>query len=307
MNFAIEWDASQEGWQQALAGSDFYAYQQEWAYGEVMQRFGTQIHRAVVTREGAPVAVAQWMHRKVLGVYEMAVCMRGPVWCTALSDEEKHAVMRRMKKDLAQRLPWPRIMLWMPETERASMMRFGGFKRVMTGHHTVMLDLTQEEASLLAQMDGKWRNRLRAAEKEAVSIHPISKPTAYEWLFEHEIEQRARLGYQSLPAHLVPLYQEVAGNNSVMALAARQEGKGVGGMLCVIHGTSATYHIGWASEQGKAVNIHNQLLWEMMRALKQQGIAKLDLGGVNTDDSAGVARFKIGAGGEVVSLAGTFL
>jgi len=31
------------------------------------------------------------------------------------------------------------------------------------------------------------------------------------------------------------------------------------------------------------------------------------LGGVNTQRSAGIARFKIGTGGEVVSLSGTYL
>jgi hypothetical protein len=32
----------------------------------------------------------------------------------------------------------------------------------------------------------------------------------------------------------------------------------------------------------------------------------LDLGGINTARSAGIARFKIGTGGEVLQLAGTY-
>jgi lipid II:glycine glycyltransferase (peptidoglycan interpeptide bridge formation enzyme) len=41
--------------------------------------------------------------------------------------------------------------------------------------------------------------------------------------------------------------------------------------------------------------------------LKAQGIRMLDLGGVDTARGAGIARFKIGSGGEVMMLAGTYL
>ena len=51
----------------------------------------------------------------------------------------------------------------------------------------------------------------------------------------------------------------------------------------------------------------NLLLWQAMDQLAQRGIQQLDLGGVNTARSAGIARFKIGTGGEVRQLAGTYL
>jgi hypothetical protein len=41
--------------------------------------------------------------------------------------------------------------------------------------------------------------------------------------------------------------------------------------------------------------------------LRQRGLKRLDLGGVNTTRSAGLARFKIGTGGQVLRLAGTYL
>ena len=37
------------------------------------------------------------------------------------------------------------------------------------------------------------------------------------------------------------------------------------------------------------------------------GIKVLDLGGINTRSLAGISRFKIGSGGEVVTYAGTFI
>jgi lipid II:glycine glycyltransferase (peptidoglycan interpeptide bridge formation enzyme) len=43
-----------------------------------------------------------------------------------------------------------------------------------------------------------------------------------------------------------------------------------------------------------------------MEALKERGIRSLDMGGINTGRSAGIARFKISSGAQVVTLAGTF-
>jgi len=40
--------------------------------------------------------------------------------------------------------------------------------------------------------------------------------------------------------------------------------------------------------------------------LPECGIEGLDLGGVNTRDLAGISRFKLGAGGQVLTLPGTY-
>jgi lipid II:glycine glycyltransferase (peptidoglycan interpeptide bridge formation enzyme) len=49
------------------------------------------------------------------------------------------------------------------------------------------------------------------------------------------------------------------------------------------------------------------ILWKAIEELKAHGIQQLDLGGVNTIRSAGVARFKLRTGGKLVTLAGSYL
>ena len=56
----------------------------------------------------------------------------------------------------------------------------------------------------------------------------------------------------------------------------------------------------------KNLGAHNLLLWRAMLALRERGVRVLDLGGVDTGRGAGLARFKIGTGGEVVTLAGVY-
>ena len=80
----------------------------------------------------------------------------------------------------------------------------------------------------------------------------------------------------------------------------------VAAMLFLRHGRLASYYIGWADEAGRKLNAHNRLLWQAMVALRQQGVTDLDLGGINTHDLPGISRFKLGTGGRVLTLAGTY-
>ena len=79
------------------------------------------------------------------------------------------------------------------------------------------------------------------------------------------------------------------------------------GMLYLIHGTRATYHVGWTSDEGRTNAAHNLILWTAMRDLKARGVTVLDLGGVNTQSGAGIARFKLETGGAVLQRAGAFV
>ena len=87
---------------------------------------------------------------------------------------------------------------------------------------------------------------------------------------------------------------------------AKQGKETVAAMLFLLHGRGATYHMGWSNEVGRKLNVHNLLLWRAMAQLQAQGVELLDLGGVNTHDLPGISRFKLGTGGQVLTLAGTY-
>ena len=77
-------------------------------------------------------------------------------------------------------------------------------------------------------------------------------------------------------------------------------------MLVLLHGATATYHMGWANDMGRKSNAHNLLLWRLMEYLQAHGIEKFDLGGINTSDLPGISRFKLGTGAIPRVLAGTY-
>ena len=65
--------------------------------------------------------------------------------------------------------------------------------------------------------------------------------------------------------------------------------------------------VGWAGPQGRWHNAGTLLLWRGLLALRGRGVARLDLGGIDTRRAPGIARFKLGTGATPYALAGTYL
>lgn len=278
------------------------ALQQDWSYGEALEAEGASILRLGVSDKGELLALAQILTRKIGFLVEFAVCLRGPVWLTALGNGRKHDIIKLIKREIG--LKRPRVVLLAPDQVEP----LRGFSRVMTGYSTVLLDLDQDLDVLRASFEGKWRNRLVAAEKSNLKVSLNgSKPSQYRWLLETEEGQRRERGYKATPASLVPAFVDAKGSRDNLLILRADLGRDkVAAMMFLIHGCAATYQIGWNSEIGRKHGAHNLLLWQALDMLKARGVKQLDLGGVETVKSAGLARFKIGTGGEVVTYAGTF-
>ena len=180
---------------------------------------------------------------------------------------------------------------------------------MMTGYSTVLLDLTQALSTLKAQLEGKWRNRLnKVLANVKLQVHVQASLKRCDWLLGQELAQREAKKFHGLPTDFVKAYIACAADHRQAFVVAYAElGKNtVGGMLFLIHGRVASYHVGWSVEEGRRLNAHNALLWQAMAYLKDMGIEVLDLGGVNTHDLPGISRFKLGAGGQPITLAGTY-
>lgn len=290
-------------WDAALAQTPA-ALQQDWCYGEALKGVGADVRRVGIVDAGTLIGLAQFTTRKIAGVVSLAVCTRGPVWLEPVSENQAKTAYALFKSALG--LSWPRVTLATPDESQPLGVK--GCRRVMTGYSTVLLDLTQSLDSLRAGLDGKWRNRLNTAEKAGFKVQENSTKTAqYRWLLETEEGQREARGYRATPATLVPAFAELkADRNSLLILRADEGKSKLAAMLFLVHGCAATYHMGWSSEAGRRAGAHNRLLWESLARLKERGVRQLDLGGVNTVSGAGIARFKLGTGGRLVTLGGTY-
>jgi Acetyltransferase (GNAT) domain len=283
-----EWDAHHA----AAAGP----LQQDWAYGACMKTLGVGVLRALVEQDGAPVALAQFIVRRFAGgVANMALCSLGPVWLQPLSGADKARVYKALKQTIP--LKNLRVVAFTPLEAQGPELGLSRWRRVMTGHSTVMLDLTLSMEALRAQLDKRWRHRLGGAENSELTVHRVGTNAGqYRWLLDAEMH------FFDL---YVPSRQQPA--KTILTLRADVGRDRVAGMMFLIHGEAATYQVGWTSDAGRDLHAHNLILWKGIEALRERGVRKLDLGGVNTTRSAGIARFKMSTGGQVLTCAGTFI
>ena len=325
--------SGRSAWDRAHASARA-SLQQHWAYGSAMQSFGAGCLRCVVMVKDEPRALAQLLVRRWAGVVSAALCTRGPVWLGTPPDRSsptynEEIVMRREAHLLIRKslpLKGLRLVMFSPDSRDEKEAGVDHLHRVMTGYATVMLDLNDEPQKLSERLPGNWYNRLLAAQRSTMKVERIgSKPAQYQWLLDRDQYQQRQRGYRSLPKAFVPAFQrachafsvsrhstkrsigERAGMDAVFSLRADLGRTPVAAMMFLRHGDTATYHVGWSDPEQRLPGAHNLLLWNAMMQLRTAGVRSIDLGGVNTARSAGVARFKIGTGGEVVVLAGTYL
>lgn len=297
---AAAWDAAHA----AALGS----LQQDWAYGEAMLSLLVPVLRARIVRDGQTIALAQFLVRRFGRIGAVALCSRGPVWLAPLTAGDKALAYRELKRTLPLR--GLRFMLVTPEEPAGEPSGLAPMRRVLTGMSTVTLDLTPGLDELRAQLEHRWRHALVSAEASALSVERVgTNPRQFRWLVDTDVAQREQRGLSGLPA---PFYERYAqarspASKALLTLRADLGRDRVAAMMFLIHGEAAVYHIGWNDERGRELHAHNLLLWNAIEALKARGVRRLDLGGVNTTRSAGIARFKLRTGGRVLTLAGSFL
>ena len=300
---APEWDALHR----LAAGS----LQQSWRYGQAMQALGIPCLRAGVhDGDHQLVGAAQFLCQRLPWIVRSALCSRGPLWHPACAAAQRAQAIGLIRSSLPLRRP--RVAIFTPELDEREAEREGnpcaGLRRVMTGYSTVLVDLRRSATDLRRRLDGNWRNRLSAVERSGLEVLDESGDDgAHEFIVAAEWDQRRRRGYFSLPRAFVAAWRAAgAGDSGTLLLSARQSGERVASALFLVHGRTATYHLGWTGPAGRQSHAHNLLLWRAFLELQAHGVDFLDLGGVETVREPGIARFKIGTGGRVCTFVGSY-
>ena len=304
----VQWRGLEHTAWDAIHCSAAGALQQDWAYGSSLAALGVPVLRARVQHNGEFFAQAQLIVRRFGRFGSVALCTRGPIWAQPSPPELQAQAYQALKKTLP--LKGIRFMAITPEVPVGEAHGLKPMRRIISGLSTVMLDLTPSIEELRAQLDRRWRYSLVGAEEAPMSIQKVGANVGqYRWLLDAEAQQRTDKKLDGLPLEFFSTYADSRKQSSKTMLTLRADvGRDrIAAMMFLIHGEAATYQVGWTSDKGRELNAHHLILWRAIEALKQQGIRVLDLGGVNTQRSAGVARFKIGTGGRVLTLAGTYI
>ncbi|EKE45056.1 hypothetical protein OCGS_0751 [Oceaniovalibus guishaninsula JLT2003] len=253
---------------------------QQWDYGTVACRLGARVARARICAGAETLGYAQVILRR-FGPLRLAWMGHGPVWCDS-SDPDPDA-LRYLAASLRQ--GGRSILIGAAGDLDAPGLRCG------MSHMGASVDLLDDPSALRAALNGKWRNRLVAAERAGldVRVHRYCP----DWLVQAELAQRRSMKYKALPPVWLKCWSRVAPAGTV-SFAAQSGDQPVAGICLLMHGTSATWHIGWSGPDGRRRSAMNLLLWSAMLWLREAGIVRLDLGSCDPVAAPGLAHFKEG-------------
>lgn len=304
--------------------------EQAWSYGEAVataSRGKVRPERWLIVNDSRSIGLVQVFVRRIGPLGRFVRLVRGPLFIPGLPPQTRLAALAALRGAYSWRhrcLLW-----WLPElnggSDAEAVMARLGMRQMMTGYSSIRLDLTPATERLRGALDGKWRNALKTAEKSPMQVEVASckegswHPEAFAALLAEHDEHRIERGFRGPDGRFYAAFADAAGTPGMAdcgedaillwahAGTHRGQVRPIAGILLLRHGHGATYAMGWSNAAGRLVNAHYRLLWRAIAELKARGVSLLDLGGVDTEHGAGVARFKLGLDGEVFTLAGSFL
>jgi lipid II:glycine glycyltransferase (peptidoglycan interpeptide bridge formation enzyme) len=177
---------------------------------------------------------------------------------------------------------------------------------------TIMLDITPDEATLLAQMKEKWRYNVRLAARKGVTVRTAQTPEdvqAWYGLLQTTAE-RDQFGIHTLDYYL-KAWRISAPRNEMQLLLAEHDKLLLAGIFVAFFARQAIYLYGASSNEQRQLMPNYLLQWEAIRLAKRQGAACYDFWGIPDTEAedehmAGVYRFKRGWGGRVAQFMGCY-
>ena len=196
---------------------------------------------------------------------------------------------------------------------------------------TIILDLTQSEEKILAQMHPKTRYNIHLSQKKGVAIREadssdfdefwelMEKTTERDNFRPHDREyyrlMLERCGRNGIAASLPsvaprPVRSNLSNGASndmfVKLFFAEHENKVLAAGIFAFCDETVTYVHGASSSENRDVMAPYALHWQIIQMAKAQGYKKYDFFGISETKWPGVTRFKKGFGGKVVNYPGTF-
>ena len=294
--------------------------QQCWEYGDAkgIER-KCSVYRFIINDEqGKPVGLVQTLVKEWPVLGGIAGVNRGPV---LLNEDPTDAMYEeKMLEALKAYLLTAKDRKWyfvsiapeMFETENAlNQLKSLNLRhrKKQTAWGSSLLSLTFSEDELLSNIDGKWRNMLRKAQKSGLVIsHEQGRTDSFNDLLSNYDELQKQKKFMGVPKKLLCEMAATEGDAYSFDLYSAHKNEQVAGMVVsVSHGTTSTYLIGYTNESGRKTNANYLLLWQAILDARGAGKIYFDLGGFNENTPKGVKKFKSGLKGEIYSLVGNYV
>ncbi|MCB1530330.1 MAG: GNAT family N-acetyltransferase [Rhodospirillales bacterium] len=315
MSCTIVWNGlSPEEWDRRFAVLPRSTFLQSYDYARAVCALQKQKARfGLIQINGKEAGLVQILETGILwDALHTVILDRGPLWFEGFGGA---AHIRMFFDEFNRRFPprFGRKRRVLPEIEDGmtarKMLESTGLRRMegREGYQTIWMDLGPEEEARRAALKSNWRNKLNKSERSGLEIEWDERGMFFPWLLKtYALDKKIR-GYDGpSPQFLDYLAKFLSSKGNMLIGRALLDGRPVACVLFISHGRSATYQVGWSSEEGRRKAAHHLLLWDGTARLREKGICEVDLGGVNDESAAGVKTFKEGLGGQGICLVGHY-
>lgn len=276
----------------------FGAFLQSWEWGEFQKAVGRRVERVLLEKpEGFMLAQAVQLSLPLGWKYWLAA--KGPVGTLPL---------RTMVSELRRTLH-PTVFVQLEPTTES----IGWKGKDRQPSTSAVIDLTQGIESILAVMKQKTRYNVRLAEKKGVTLRTAGVEAFED--FERLMEQTAVRDEFSLHpmAYYRTMLETLQGGDVHAYLAfADYDGRPLAVNLMIDFNGQRTYLHGASSNLHRNVMAPYFLQYSLIKDAVEKGMTSYDFYGIapiGSDENhpwAGITRYKLGFGGEVVATPGTF-
>jgi lipid II:glycine glycyltransferase (peptidoglycan interpeptide bridge formation enzyme) len=303
-------DGESKEWDQLLITAGKSNLLQSWAYGEAKKNIENwDLQRFLITQEEKNIAMVQVLTKR-FGPIKIIRINRGPIFLTDLNFSTIKGVYQCLKKHFS--ILQGKVLLIAPELNDLPMdntaIRLSSFNiRRKSTWCSAWLDLSLSEEILRKNLTSNWRNMLNVAERDQLLFFELDvSEQGFQWMMRCYAEMQKQKDFQG-PAIslLVELRQQLEQKKDfLICRALNSEKEIVAAVVLSLHGSSATYLIGWNGNEGRKLKANNFLLWNGILELKRRGCQWFDIGGIDEINTPDISRFKKGMNGEQYSLIG---
>ncbi|EMN32598.1 FemAB domain protein [Leptospira interrogans serovar Pyrogenes str. L0374] len=308
----VEWNSVTRGeWDELFRKIENSNLLQSWVYGESKENCEDwKVRRGIFTFENQKIAIVQVLEKSILGIFKVYRINRGPLFLNKVDSNIKELVFHELSK--FGNLLKGSILLLNPELvldgkSLVLMKKMRFYESKSSAWTSAFIDLTKDLNFLRQNLDSKWRNMLTNSEKNELTLEIGSNDFLFYWMLDKYDELTSNKNFSGISkSMLLQIKNNQNEKDTFLILRAVYRNEAVAGICIAIHGSSATYLIGWNGELGRKLRANHFLLWNSIIQLKQMGYLSFDLGGIDQEKTPGITEFKLGMNGDKYDLSGEF-
>ena len=175
----------------------------------------------------------------------------------------------------------------------------------LAAEHTVILDLTKAEDTLLAEMRRQTRYDIRRAAKLGITVTKSNSEEIFKEFHKVQVETAERQGFVPPDLETLLAEREAFLDKASIYISKTADGEPIAYGLIMRGGLEGDYYEAASTPLNHKLPGAYALLWQVIKDLKSEGYQRLNLWGIAPAGQpnhryAGVTTFKTGFGGEIV-------